>query len=246
VTTNAIDFSFPADTIEESGPVTPKAFSAADNYPIGWRKPDTVSGFFIHVTHDTSVELWRSYTSGGADAAEAIYSRYAESLLSLARRRISERLGRRVDPEDIAQSAWRSFFVRASNGAFRIERSGDLWRLLATITVKKVLGQVEFHRAAMRDIHREWAPPAELLERMSRGPSAEEIASADDQLQAIMSRLAPDQRFALELRLQNCTREEIAKQLGRTERTIRRWLDEARQWMEEISSRDSHDARESQ
>jgi RNA polymerase sigma-70 factor (ECF subfamily) len=189
-----------------------------------------------HVTHDTSVELWRRYTSGEGDAAEAIYVRYADELLALARRRISQRLGRRVDAEDIAQSAWRSFFVRGRNGAFRIERSGDLWRLLATITMKKVLGQAEFHRSQRRDIHREWAPPAELLERMASGPSPDEIAAADEQLQLIMSCLSPEKCAALMMRLEDCTYEEIAERTGRTERTIRRWLAELRESMEEFSA----------
>jgi RNA polymerase sigma-70 factor (ECF subfamily) len=192
--------------------------------------------FNRHVTHDTSVELWRRYTSGDGDAAEAIYARYAERLFALARRRISQRLGRRIDAEDVAQSAWRSFFVRGRGGAFRIERSGDLWRLLATITAKKVLGQVEFHRSQMRDIHREWAPPAELLERMARGPSPDEIAAAGDQLQSTLCRLSPEQRAALEMRLEEFTYEEIARRLGRTERTVRRWLAEVKEWMEEVSS----------
>jgi RNA polymerase sigma-70 factor (ECF subfamily) len=191
------------------------------------------------MTHDTSVQLWRRFNAGEETAGEEIYARYASELLALARRRISQRLGRRVDAEDIAQSAWRSFFVRGRSGAFQITRSGDLWRLLATIAVKKVLGQAEFHRAAMRDIDREWAPPAELLQRMERGPSPEQVAAANDQLQALMDRLSPEQQRALELRLADYTYEEIAERTGRTERTIRRWLADVKVWMTELSSNEN-------
>jgi RNA polymerase sigma-70 factor (ECF subfamily) len=225
---------------------TPGRPSGASNYPIRRRKPD-IHFFGVvrsHVTHDTSVELWRRYSSADADAAEAIHARYAERLLALARRRISQRLGRRIDADDVAQSAWRSFFVRGRGGAFRIERSGDLWRLLATITVKKVLGQAELHRSQMRDVHREWAPPAELLEQIAGGPSPDEIAAAGDLLQSMLSRLSAEQRAALEMRLEEFTYEEIARRIGRTERTVRRWLKEVREWMEEVASEeeDSLDA----
>jgi DNA-directed RNA polymerase specialized sigma24 family protein len=110
------------------------------------------------VNNETSVDLWRRCAAGDEDAAEQIYRRYAAGLMTLARRRLSARLARRVDPEDVVQSAYRSFFLRGREGQFRIERSGDLWRLLTTITVKKLLGQVEFHQAQQRDFQREWAP----------------------------------------------------------------------------------------
>lgn len=191
-----------------------------------------------HVSGDTSIELWRRFTAGEADVSEAIYRRYAEGLLLVARRRLSARLARRVDAEDVVQSAYRSFFIRGRNGEFRIERSGDLWRLLTTITVKKLLGQVEFHRAQQRDIHRDWAPGEQLLERLSQQPSPVDLAVAVDELQAIMSPLSPPQRQALELRLQDYTFEEIAERTGRAERTIRRWLAAVQQRLQAQAAED--------
>jgi RNA polymerase sigma-70 factor (ECF subfamily) len=193
------------------------------------------------VANDTSLDLWRRLTRGESLAAEEIHRRYVEGLLRLARQRLSQRLARRVDAEDIVQSAYRSFFIKARSGGFQIERSGDLWRLLAAITVKKLLGQVEFHCSDRRDLRRECAPDAPLLERMTRQPSPEDLAVAAEQLQLLMTRLAPEQREALKLRLQDYTLEEIAERTGRTERTIRRWLAGAKQLMEERLAAENHD-----
>jgi RNA polymerase sigma-70 factor (ECF subfamily) len=184
------------------------------------------------VTHDTSIELLRRCREGDHDAPADVYRRYVERLLNLARSRISARLSRRVDADDIVQSAFRSFFRRTRDGAFHLERSGDLWRLLATITLHKVLGQVEFHRADRRDMHRELAPGQTLLERLGREPSPDELSVAFETLEAIMAPLLPEQRAALELRLQGHTYEEIAQRTGRTERTVRRWLADVKQDLE--------------
>jgi RNA polymerase sigma factor (sigma-70 family) len=74
---------------------------------------------------------------------------------------------------------------------------------------------------------------------MERGPSPELVAAANDQLQALMDRLSPEQQRALELRLADYTYEEIAERTGRTERTIRRWLADVKVWMTELSSNEN-------
>ncbi len=48
---------------------------------------------------------------------------------------------RELDEEDIALNAINSFFTGVRNGKFTIEERGDLWRLLATITARKVTKQ---------------------------------------------------------------------------------------------------------
>ncbi len=65
-----------------------------------------------------------------------------------------------MDSDDIVQSAMKSFFVRAGNGDFRAEHPGDLWRLLATITMRKVSRATVHHRAAKRDVRQEAKPEA--------------------------------------------------------------------------------------
>src|SRR5207249_10120696 len=91
------------------------------------------------------LNLWRA---GDETAAREIFERYAERLAGLARRRLGQRLGRRVDPEDIVQSVFRTFFARAKAGQVTISGQDDLCKLVFRLTVVKTLRQVRHHRAA--------------------------------------------------------------------------------------------------
>src|SRR5438270_12519197 len=77
-----------------------------------------------------SADLMARWRDGDEEAAEQLFHRYAERLLALARSRMSVWLAGHVDPEDVVQSAYRSFFTGARAGRFALERNGDLWRLL--------------------------------------------------------------------------------------------------------------------
>src|SRR5262245_19266678 len=94
------------------------------------------------------IELWRK---GDENAARQIVDRYIDRLLLLARRHLSQRLASRVDPEDIVQSVFRTFFLRAREGQFTFADQDDLCKLLVRITLHKTLRQVAFHKAAKRD-----------------------------------------------------------------------------------------------
>ena len=102
-----------------------------------------------------SIDLFKRYQDGDEQAATDLYNRYVERLIGLARSRISKKLARHVDPEDVAHSVYRSFFRQAREDRYTLEKSGDLWRLLAGITVNKVLQQVEKHQQRKRDIDQE-------------------------------------------------------------------------------------------
>src|SRR5262245_46342185 len=99
-----------------------------------------------------SRELLQRVEAGDSEAAAAVFDRYIERLLALARARINAQLRRRVDADDVVQSAYRSFFVHAENGEYSLGESGDLWRLLAQITINKLYSQVEKHTAARRNV----------------------------------------------------------------------------------------------
>jgi RNA polymerase sigma-70 factor (ECF subfamily) len=147
--------------------------------------------------------------------------------VALARARLAKRLAARVDAEDIVQSAYRSFFVRARAGQFELQRSGDLWRLLARITLRKLYRQAERHTAERRSVDREWPAPIGgegVIALASREPTPAEAAALADEVAQAMQRLTELERRVLELRLQDNTIDEIAAALGRSERTVRRTL----------------------
>jgi len=180
----------------------------------------------------TSRELLELYQAGRSSAAAGIFDRYLQRLLALARSRLSEKLRRRVDADDIVQSAYHSFFVRAANGDFQLERSGDLWRLLARITLNKLFKQAEQHAAAKRDVNRESPATAMPANQQTPEPTASQAAALTEELAAVMQQLSPDQRKVLTRTLQAETIREISHAMGRGERTIRRLLQTAREKIE--------------
>jgi len=181
-----------------------------------------------------SRELLSRVRTGDTDAEVALHDRFLLRLIALAQSRLSGRLAVRVDPEDIVQSAYRSFFLRARKGEFLLERAGDLWRLLAQITLNKLRSQAAHHTAAKRSINQEEITDVISDESRSLGnefsgiehsePSHEEAVATIEVLEQVMSELTSISRHALELRLQGRSIPTIAHDLERSEWTVRRLL----------------------
>ena len=185
---------------------------------------------------DSLVARWRE---GDQQAAAELFRRYAERLTGLARSRLSAKLAQRVDAEDVVQSAYRSFFADTREGRYDLERGGDLWRLLVTITLRKLYHQVDRSTTAKRDLSREQSFSSEdsLLglqaHLRSNEPSPVEALALADQLEQTMRRLEPNQRRIFELRLQGYNVEEVAADAGCSVRTVRYALKEIKQQLEQ-------------
>ena len=178
-----------------------------------------------------SADLLMRWRGGDQDAAGEIFQRYTERLLALTRNRLSARLTRQLDPEDVVQSAYRSFFVGARDGRYVLQRSGDLWRLLVAITMHKLQHQVERRSARKRAAGREVS--AELqTETLAREPTPAEAAALADTLETLLAPLEPLQRQMIALRLEGYRLEEIAKDVARSERTVRRVLEQFKDGLE--------------
>lgn len=182
--------------------------------------------------HWTSAELLSQVRGGDERAADELFHRYLERLTRLARTRLSPRLAARTDPEDIVLSAWRSFFVGARAGRYALRRSGDLWRLLASIVMHKLYHAARRHAAGVRSVAAELpGSAAAALPDARREPTPEEALALADEVQAVMKQLDAFKRRVLELRLQGEPLAEIAADTGRSERTVRRTLAELRQML---------------
>lgn len=190
-----------------------------------------------HHHSEESRNLLQRYQEGDEQAAEEIFNRYLQRLVQLASGQLSEKLRRRVAPEDIVQSVFRSFFGKAQDGRFSLERAGDLWRLLATITKHKLLKKAEHHRQQKRSIKREQALAADssvgTADLFAVEPTELEGLALADEVELLMSELDSHQRTMLELRLQGKSLPEIAETVERSERTVRRFLGGMRDRLEE-------------
>src|SRR5262249_59874413 len=96
--------------------------------------------------------LLRRYRGGQADAATQLYLRYAERLRALAAGQCAPDLAPRIDPEDIVQSVFRTFFRRAAGAEYEVPEGEELWKLFLVIALHKIRSTATFHRAAKRDV----------------------------------------------------------------------------------------------
>ena len=180
-----------------------------------------------------SQELLQLYQLGQSDAATAIFDRYVARLIALARSRIGPKLKRRVDAEDIVQSAYRSFFVHARDAEYQLANSGDLWRLLASITLNKLHRQIERQTAAKRSIDREEPADRSVANTEAPEPSAAEVVAIVEELQLVINTLVPDEQLILTSILQGQSIAEISGSIGKSERTARRLLAEVKRKIEQ-------------
>src|SRR6188508_3437537 len=72
---------------------------------------------------DKSMQLLNRVRDKDPQAAMELFDRYVQRLVALVRVRLSPKLKRRIDPEDVVQSAYRSFFMHAQTGQFSLQRS---------------------------------------------------------------------------------------------------------------------------
>src|SRR5262245_41755317 len=183
----------------------------------------------LSMTEVPSAELLARYRQHDASAAEALFQRYVERLTQLARSRLSRKLAARVDAEDVVLSAFRSFFLLARGAEVTLRQSGDLWRLLVLITLRKVYRNARRHQAECRNVEREQGRAGETdrdLEAaaLSREPTPADAAALLDELRCVLAPLTPGQRRIVELRLEGHDVEEIATTVQRCARTVRRTL----------------------
>jgi RNA polymerase sigma-70 factor (ECF subfamily) len=179
------------------------------------------------VKKDSFAEFLTRLRARDGEAARELFRRFAGQLIALARARFGVGLRHKVDPEDVVQSAYKSFFHRY-NGGEKLEAVNwnSLWGLLTLITVRKCAERVAYHRAECRDVAREVsAAPAEEeapgLEAFSREPTPLEATQLSETVDRLLDSLDEDERPVVELSLEGYTTREISQKLGRAERTVR-------------------------
>jgi RNA polymerase sigma-70 factor, ECF subfamily len=159
-------------------------------------------------------------------AAQELFERFAHQLIALADRHIAAGLRCKVEPEDVVQSVYKSFFFRYGMGKVDAVNWNSLWGLLTLITVRKCAERAAYHRAERRDAAREVSfqtgdEAAPWLDPLGREPTPLEAAMLTETVEQLLARLDEEERPILELSLQGCTTREISERLGRAERTVR-------------------------
>ena len=160
--------------------------------------------------------------AGDAETVEQFWNDFGEPLRRVAERQLSKSLAKRVDPEDIVQSACRTFFRRAQEGQFDCTNQDDLWRLMLTITLNKARMQARYHARAKRAMSAENS--LDDVPEISPHHVEDAIEAVDfaDLLETIFQHLDSESHQVLERLLADESQSEIASALGCSERTVRR------------------------
>jgi RNA polymerase sigma-70 factor (ECF subfamily) len=177
-------------------------------------------------------------------AANELFGRFTHQLVALALRHIEAGLRHKTDPEDVVQSAFKSFFFRYGTGNVDLVNWNSLWGLLTLITVRKCAERAAYHRAECRDARREVSPPRgdaamPAPEPFGREPTPLEAAVLSETVEQLRAGLDDEERPILDLSLQGFTTREISERLGRAERTVRLLREGLRHRLERMQ-RDSH------
>jgi RNA polymerase sigma-70 factor (ECF subfamily) len=187
---------------------------------------------------DTFARLMARLRSGEDAAAQEVFERFAGRLVALARRRFNRLLARKVDPEDVVQSAFKSFFVRHRAGKLDVGGSDGLWNLLTFITLRKCANRARYFQAERRDAAREATGPTvgdgpvAWQVALDREPRPEEAVILAETVEHLFRDVSDHERPILELSLQGYTAAEISDRLGRAERSVRRLRERIRQRLE--------------
>ncbi len=154
-----------------------------------------------------------------------LVERYTARLLQVARRQLPERIRGRLDPEDIVQSVFRSFFGRLKGGEFSFEDSHDMWRLLTVMTFHKVQNSIKHHQRGRRDVRREKSSEDDKEAAIPEPtPGPEDVAILYECLERLLGDLPDEYRAIVTLRLEGHTIAEVAKKVSYSQRTVLRVL----------------------
>jgi len=206
-----------------------------------WASPEedvTPAGFFPiaprpqerRMPSKGSVTRWLGQAQAGdAEAAQRLWQRYFSRLVGLARVKLRGLPPGMADEEDVALSAFDSFYRGVEQGRFpRLNDRDNLWSLLVVITARKAgklkRDQGRQKRGGIRD--EQASPPKddlELEEVIGREPSPDFAAQVAEECQSLLDALPDDETRTIALcKMEGYTTEEIAKKLDCAPRTVER------------------------
>ncbi len=178
----------------------------------------------------TDQSLLRRFRIGEEDAATQLYVRYARRLEALARAQTGAALAARVDPEDIVQSVFRTFFRRAAAGQYEIPDGEELWKLFLVIALNKIRAVGAYHRAAKRDARATYSASIaeDSLAHATQGDESP-LRLLQMVIDELLAELPEAHRQMIELRISGHHVNEIAESTGRAKRSVERVLQQFRQ-----------------
>jgi RNA polymerase sigma factor (sigma-70 family) len=167
---------------------------------------------------------------GDRAAAEKLWDAYMRRLVGLARARMAGAARGGSDEEDVALSAFDSFYRRAEEGRFpRLEDRDDLWQLLVLITERKAIDTLRREgrksRGGGRVLSLADLEGEEAGALADPRPSPEFAAQVAEEFRRLLDCLGDDSlRNVAVWKMEGYTNRQIADRLGCIEQTVERKL----------------------
>lgn len=199
---------------------------------------------------DFDVSQWiDQLKQGDQDAVRRLWEKYQPRLVNLAAARLRGANRRVADEEDVALSAFHSFVCYASEQGYdKLNDRDDLWKLLATITTRKVFALYKYQNASKRGTGRTRGESVFLahgdggdhvgLDAFCGDETSPDLAAEmADTCATMLAMLDGPQREIVRLKLEGYTNDDIAEQLGVSSRAITRKLAIVRRlWSKDAAS----------
>jgi len=215
-----------------------------DAYTVRWLEYSVFIGGLLHlplglveagIVLDESVTDWiKGVAAGDEVAAQKLWERYFHRLIPLCRRKLGESPRRYADEEDVALSAFDSFFRGVQNDHFpQLHNRDSFWRLLVVIASRKAADQRHYQRRKKRGggcVQGESAlmvfPDGPGIEQViGSEPTPEFAALVVEEYRRMLDALNNDTlRNIAVWKMEGFTNQEISARLGCTSRTVERKL----------------------
>ncbi len=162
-------------------------------------------------------DLLARVRAGDEQAAAELVRTHEAALHRWVRFRLGNpTLARALDPEDVCQSVFASFFVRAAAGQYDLAGPDDLVKLLVGMARNKLAMQARRGRAAKRDGRRLARRGVEDVDPADGAASPSRQAAGRELLAEVRRRLSDEERQVGDLRACGHGWVEITAKLGGT------------------------------
>ncbi len=180
-----------------------------------------------------SVTQWLGQAQAGdLAAAQQLWQRYFGRLVGLARVKLRGAPRGMADEEDVALSAFDSFYRGVEQGRFlQVHDRDNLWSLLVVITARKAwklkqdAGRQKRGGVRAAEQASSKQDNVELAELIGREPSPQFAAQVAEECRRLLDLLADDLSRSIALaKMEGYTNDEIARKLDCALRTVERKL----------------------
>ena len=210
-------------------------------------RPDAEDVLPSHFRTPDVQELVEKAQGGDVEALNDLFTRYYDSMLDVARRRLGPRLRQKEEADDLAQTTFREATRDFAQYQYRGE--GSLLRWLMQILRNKIRDKAEYYSAGKRDVSRETSAddsgtsddgPARRLEAPSPDLSVTRFVQRGEEvdiLREALGKLSSDHRRAITLVFfQGLTLRQAGDMMGgRTEDAVRMLLRRAESRLRELT-----------